>query len=81
MRRFTGKELEQYDGGNGRPAYIAYMGRVYDVSESFLWQGGAHQALHRAGRDLTEALKHAPHGAEFIERFPEVGILIEPARE
>jgi len=28
------------DGKAGRPAYIAYQGAVYDVSECFLWKNG-----------------------------------------
>jgi predicted heme/steroid binding protein len=75
MRPFAGEELEQYDGRNSRPAYIAYRGLVYDVSENFLWQGGTHQVLHRAGRDLTEELETAPHGPELLKRCPVIGVL------
>lgn len=77
MRKFNRKELSQYDGKNGAPAFIAYRGKVYDVSNSFLWQKGNHQALHQAGVDLTEALEQAPHGAELLERLPLIGILEE----
>ncbi len=76
MRRFTLEDLARYDGKDGRPAYIAYGGRVYDVSGSFLWQGGRHQVLHDAGTDLTAALDQAPHGEDLLERFPVVGLLI-----
>ncbi|HHS97467.1 MAG TPA: cytochrome B5 [Chloroflexi bacterium] len=76
MRRFTLEDLARYDGKDGQPAYIAYGGRVYDVSESFLWQGGRHQVLHDAGTDLTAALDQAPHGEDLLERFPIVGLLI-----
>jgi predicted heme/steroid binding protein len=76
MRTFTIKELAGYDGSHG-VAYVAFEGRVYDVSPSFLWQRGKHQVTHRAGTDLTEALKSAPHGAELLERFPVVGRLAE----
>jgi predicted heme/steroid binding protein len=38
MRTFTIKELAGYDGSNG-VAYVAFEGRVYDVSPSFLWRG------------------------------------------
>jgi len=69
------EELARFDGRDGRPAYLAYAGKVYDVSDSFLWRVGRHQALHRAGQDLTEALGQAPHGPELLERFPVVGIL------
>lgn len=81
MRELTVKELSRFDGRDGRPAYVAYAGKVYDLSGSFLWRGGRHQALHEAGRDLTEALKHAPHGAELLMRFPVVGTLKEEVEQ
>nr|MDO8077310.1 cytochrome b5 domain-containing protein [Candidatus Freyarchaeota archaeon] len=77
MRVFTRLELEKYDGKNGRRAYVAYGGKVYDVTDSFLWQNGNHQALHSAGGDLTSEIEKAPHGDEFIKRFPVVGVLEE----
>jgi len=76
-RQFTKKELGRYNGKDGAPAFIAYAGRVYDVSRSFLWQDGRHQALHAAGRDLTGSLKDAPHPADVLKRFPMVGTLRE----
>ncbi|HHH83592.1 MAG TPA: cytochrome B5 [Chloroflexi bacterium] len=76
-RCFTEKELRGYNGENGAPAYIAFEGRVYDVTRSFLWQHGRHQALHTAGADLTAALSEAPHGADLLEDFPVIGLLIE----
>ncbi|MCS7216385.1 MAG: cytochrome B5 [Candidatus Bipolaricaulota bacterium] len=75
MRRFTEEELLYYDGRSGRPAYMAFAGKVYDVTGSFLWRGGRHQALHTAGADLTEAIKAAPHGPELLAKFPVVGVL------
>ena len=76
MRVFTREELKQYDGRDGI-AYVAYAGKVYDVSPSFLWQKGVHQVSHHAGCDLTDALKEAPHGADVLEKFPVVGELTE----
>ena len=76
MTQFTAEELSRYDGKDGRPAYIAYRGRVYDVTESFLWKGGRHQALHSAGNDLTGDLDDAPHGADMLDRVPVVGTLV-----
>lgn len=75
MKKFTQAELSRYNGENGIPIYISYRGKVYDVSDSFLWKKGKHQVLHNAGLDLTEALKAAPHGAELLEKFPIIGIL------
>jgi len=76
MRIFTREELKKYDGSNG-VAYIAYRGKVYDVSQSFLWKSGVHQVVHHAGRDLTEALREAPHGHDMLDRFPIVGELVD----
>lgn len=76
-RRYRKKELYRYNGQNGAPAFIAFEGKVYDVSQSFLWQHGRHQVLHAAGTDLTDALAQAPHGADLLERFPVVGTLVE----
>lgn len=77
MRRFTKKELAQHDGKDGAPAFIAYEGKVYDVSRSFLWQHGRHQVLHTAGVDLTASLDQAPHGADLLERFSVIGVFNE----
>jgi predicted heme/steroid binding protein len=75
MNEFTEKELAHYNGKNGKPTYIAYKGKVFDVSTSFLWKDGKHQALHKAGVDLTVALQQAPHGEDFLKRFPVIGSL------
>jgi predicted heme/steroid binding protein len=74
-RKFTLEELKQFDGRDGRPAYIAYKGKVYDVTESFLWINGDHQGQHEAGKDLTEEMALAPHGEETFDRVKLVGVL------
>ena len=74
----TKEELAKFDGRDGRKAYVAVNEKVYDVSESPLWQGGDHQGMHQAGADLTEELKSAPHVRAVVERFPVVGRLEEP---
>lgn len=76
LRTFTLHELNQYDGQDGQPVYIAFQGKVYDVSRSFLWRNGRHQVLHWAGMDLTKDIKQAPHSLEVLKKFPVVGILI-----
>jgi predicted heme/steroid binding protein len=76
-RRFTSRELARFNGKGGAPALVAYKGGVYDVSRSFLWKNGRHQALHTAGRDMTGSLDDAPHPADLLRRFPMVGALRE----
>jgi predicted heme/steroid binding protein len=76
LRKFTGAELEGYNGKNGKPAYIAFKGKVYDVSESDLWRGGEHMGLHQAGKDITEELELAPHMEEVLDRVKLVGELV-----
>lgn len=74
----TLEELARCDGHDGRPAYVAVAGTIYDFSASPLWAGGLHQGSHQAGADLTEELKTAPHVRALVERFPVVGQLEAP---
>ena len=76
VRKFTIKDLKGYDGKNGKPAYVAYQGKVYDLSQSSLWSGGEHMGMHQAGKDITEELELAPHGEEILERVKLVGKLV-----
>ena len=73
----TPEELKRYDGKEGRPAYVAFRGKVYDVSESPLWVDGEHQGIHGAGQDLSDAMAGAPHGDEVFERYPVVAAFEE----
>lgn len=75
MKEFDPAELEQFNGENGKPIYIAHAGKVYDVSESKLWHKGVHMKRHGAGRDLSTDIQAAPHELDVLERFPQVGIL------
>ena len=73
---FTLDDLTSYDGGEGRPAYFAFEGKVYDATQSKLWKQGGHMGRHNAGADLTEALNQAPHGREKVTALAAVGVLI-----
>ncbi|MBI5015606.1 MAG: cytochrome b5 [Deltaproteobacteria bacterium] len=78
MKELDQQALAQGDGKEGRPALVAYQGRVVDVTGSKRWPGGLHLRRHQAGADLTADLAAAPHGPEMLERFPQVGTLAEP---
>jgi predicted heme/steroid binding protein/uncharacterized membrane protein len=75
MKEFTREELARLNGENGQPALIAHAGKVYDVSSSRMWKTGTHMQRHPAGRDLTTDIQAAPHAADVLERFPQVGVL------
>jgi len=77
MQTITAEALAAANGQAGTRVWVAYAGLVYDLTDSFLWKGGKHWVLHRAGEDLTQALAEAPHGPEFLERFPVVGRLVD----
>lgn len=74
-RDITSESIAYFDGKEGRPAYIAYKGIVYDVTDSRLWKNGVHVMKHAAGNDLTDLLKTAPHGEDKVLTLPRVGML------
>ncbi|OGP67081.1 MAG: hypothetical protein A2169_08180 [Deltaproteobacteria bacterium RBG_13_47_9] len=75
MKEFSSEELSSFNGEDGSPLYIAFGGKVYDVSKSPLWSKGHHMNRHPSGKDLSGAISAAPHGPEILERYPQVGIL------
>ena len=79
MKEFSLEELEQYDGKDGRPCYVVYEGKVYDVSASKLWKSGLHMRRHKGGTDLTADIQAAPHEADVLERCSQVGTVRQVA--
>lgn len=77
LRRFTKKDLKEFNGEDGKPAYIAFKAKVYDVSNSRLWTDGKHQGQHSAGNDLAESILNAPHGEEVFTKFQVIGGFIK----
>jgi len=75
MKEVTSEELSLFNGKEGRPAHIAFDGKVYDVTKSPLWPKGLHMNRHVAGKDLSVDFPAAPHGTEVLDRYPQVGIL------
>jgi predicted heme/steroid binding protein/uncharacterized membrane protein len=77
MKEFDEESLKEGNGKDGKPVYIAYRGKVYDVSGSRFWKTGLHMKRHPAGKDLTADISAAPHGPEVLDRYPQAGILRE----
>jgi predicted heme/steroid binding protein len=72
---FTLEELALYDGLDGRAAYVAVSGVVYDLSRVGAWAGGTHFGLF-AGKDMTEMFMNC-HNGEMVrlESIPIVGTI------
>ena len=77
----TSEELLSFNGKDGNAVYIAFQGKIYDVSKSPLWSKGLHMNRHPSGKDLSVEISAAPHGEEVFERYPQVGILKKGAPE
>ena len=73
LREFTLEELAEYNGEDGKDAYVAVDGIVYDVTYAGPWRGGIHNGF-TAGRDLTEEIKNdSPHGVSKLNNVPMIG--------
>jgi len=68
----TAHQLLSFNGSEGRAAYFAYKGQIFDVSQSKFWKNGSHFGRHKAGVDLTDILRQAPHGEEKIYEMHQV---------
>lgn len=76
-KTFTKEELQQYNGQNGQPAYVAIHNKVYDVTHIPAWQNGMHNG-NKAGLDLTDILfNFSPHKDRVLAKLPVVGELTE----
>ena len=74
LRKFSVDELRSFDGKNGKPAYVGYKGKVYDVTGSDQWDGGDHMG-HGGGLDLTMEMEIAPHDDDVMAKMKVVGVL------
>ena len=75
FREYTPQQLALRNGNDRQEVWVAYKGRIYDVSSSRLWRDGKHYE-HWAGQDLTEELPDAPHTDRVFDKFDIVGRLI-----
>jgi predicted heme/steroid binding protein len=79
VKEMDSEELKGMNGKDGNPVYVAFGGKVYDVSQSPRWNTGVHMGRHASGQDLTKEMEAAPHGPEVLEKFPQIGTLREAA--
>lgn len=71
---FTKEELSDFDGTNGKPAYVAVNGIVYDVSLEPTWGGASHFGL-LAGKDVTEQFNRCHGNIQVLSKLPKAGEL------
>lgn len=75
LQVITKEELAGNDGGEGRPAYVAVNGTVYDMTQVIQWAGGTHFGLY-AGKDLSSEFMACHKGmVEILQKYPVVGTL------
>ena len=74
LPEYTKSQLALRNGQDKPQIWVAYLGNIYDVTESRLWRNGKHYE-HWAGQDLTDELKDAPHTQAVFEKFMMIGKL------
>lgn len=76
QRMFTIGELATFDGKNGKSAYVAVNGIVYDVTNNRAWAAATHFGLI-AGKDYTQEFASCHAGQQLIlATLPVVGRII-----
>jgi predicted heme/steroid binding protein len=77
LTTYTTAQLALRNGQDRPEIWIAYNGKIYEVTASRLWRDGKHYE-HWAGQDLTDELKDAPHTEKVFEKFTIIGKLKTP---
>ncbi len=71
---YTKSQLALRNGTDREEIWVAFEGKIYDLSRSRLWRAGKHYE-HWAGQDLTDELADAPHNRNVFDKFEQVGVL------
>ncbi len=74
-KTYTLDELSQYNGTDGNKSYIAFNGKVYDVSDMTEFSETG-EFFGKAGLDLSEELKASPEYEVMLNNTPIVGTLV-----
>ncbi|MEI7979073.1 MAG: cytochrome b5 domain-containing protein [Bacteroidota bacterium] len=75
MQTYSKSQLALRNGQDKDEIWVAYKGKIYDVTKSRLWRKGQHYE-HWAGQDLTDELADAPHLDTVFDKFNCIGDLI-----
>lgn len=73
-KEFTIKDLSKYNGLEGNPAFVAFKGKIYDVSEVFI--NGDHSGI-KAGQDITELFETSPHEEKIYMKYKVMANLVQ----
>jgi predicted heme/steroid binding protein len=76
MYYLTLEQLAYYDGTNGKPAWVAVYGNIYDVTRESAWSNGVHRGMHLAGKDASSAFDSSPHSQSLLNSMKHIGYLI-----
>lgn len=74
MNTYSKQQLALRNGQDKPEIWVAFEGKIYDVTSSRLWRNGKHYE-HWAGQDLTDELKDAPHTRSVFDKFEVIGLL------
>ncbi len=74
LMEISPQELAQFDGKDGRPAFVAVNNIIYDMSDFPFWAEGMHFGI-LAGTDATEDFRTC-HSHTILERLIPVGRLV-----
>lgn len=74
LKTYTKQQLALRNGQDKDLIWVAFEGKIYDVTASRLWRNGKHYE-HWAGQDLTAEMADAPHAEQVFEKFKVVGLL------
>lgn len=75
LPEYTRQQLALRNGQDREEVWVAYQGRIYDVTKSRLWKDGKHYE-HWAGQDLTGEFSDAPHTEYVFDKFKVIGRLV-----
>ena len=73
---YSRAQLALRNGQDRDEIWVAFLGNIYDVTDSRLWRNGQHYE-HWAGQDLTPELADAPHTKRVFEKMKIVGKLLK----